>query len=207
MCYYIPSIAVWSLTVGTAAGAGEGADAASEQFYSPPTLWEMGMWRVARLMYLTQWKPRAEPMKTPFQGGQELAWFMAPRRWKEFGTWAAAEASTAAALTLPPLARSSGARPRTRLIAHCWAAASSTVGSRAAGAPLLHFGEWRFPAQGYIISNGDSWLYGLKGGSWHRKVIKRIDGVLMHTVQRCTLIFSDLFIQFSNSLMERRNVG
>lgn len=24
-----------------------------------PALWEMGMWRLARLMYLTQWKPRA----------------------------------------------------------------------------------------------------------------------------------------------------
>lgn len=48
-----------------------------EDSFIPPTLWEMGMWRVARLMYLTQWKPRADPMKTPFQGGQELAWFMA----------------------------------------------------------------------------------------------------------------------------------
>lgn len=48
-----------------------------DSFIPPPTLWEMGMWRVARLMYLTQWKPRAEPMKTPFQGGQEPAWFMA----------------------------------------------------------------------------------------------------------------------------------
>ncbi len=40
-----------------------------EDSFIPPTLWEMGMWRVARLMYLTQWKPKAEPMKTPFQGG------------------------------------------------------------------------------------------------------------------------------------------
>ena len=83
----------------------------------------------------------------------------------EFSTGTAAEASTAAALTLPPLELSSRARPQTRLIAHCWATASSTVGSRAAGAPLLHFGEWRFPAQGYIISNGDSDCIDKTGGA------------------------------------------
>lgn len=90
----------------------------------------------------------------------------------EFSTWTAAEALTTAASTLPPLTQSSEARPQTRLIAHCWATASSIVGSRAAGAPLLHFGEWSFPAQGYIISNGDSDYRGEEEGADTGKQLK-----------------------------------
>lgn len=69
-------IALLSLIVVSEAGAG--CESRSRgQFYSPPPSGRWGMWRVARLMYLTQWKPRAEPMKTLFQGGRELSWFMA----------------------------------------------------------------------------------------------------------------------------------
>lgn len=49
----------------------------SQDSFISPSHWEMGTWRVARLMYLTQWKPRAEPMKTSFKGGLKPAWFMA----------------------------------------------------------------------------------------------------------------------------------
>lgn len=79
MCRIILSIALLSLTFGSALGT-EWESRCRERTVlppRPPSLWEMGIWRVARLMYLTQWKPKAEPMKTPFQGGQELAWFMA----------------------------------------------------------------------------------------------------------------------------------
>lgn len=80
VCHVILSIALLARSVGSAVGAGwEQIQREREDSFISPllTFWEMGMWRVARLMYLTQWKLRAEPMKTFFQGGQEPAWFMA----------------------------------------------------------------------------------------------------------------------------------
>lgn len=123
----------------------------SQDSFIPPSHWEIGTWRVARLMYLTQWKPRAEPMKTSFKGGLKPAWFMASllegvqyldrRRGIDNGSFNSPSPHTEQWSPAPETPH---------------ATASSTVGSRAAGALLLHFGEWRFPAHGYIISNGDS---------------------------------------------------
>ena len=198
MCYYIPPMGLLSLTVGE--GEGEGADAASEQCYPPPPPpYPLGDGDVegCQVNVLDPMKAQSRAYENPLPGRSGAGLIYGPRRWEEFGTWAAAaEAPTAAALTLPPLAQSSGAQPpntpHSSLLSHCFIYSWLTC-SRGSAPP---FWGVEISSKGLYNFKWWQWLFRLKGGSWHREVIKRIDGVLMHTVQRCTLILSDLFILF-----------
>lgn len=118
-------------------------------------------------------------MKTSFQRGREQACFIAsqPDGVRSCpGTVAETPAAAAAAALTghPPLWWSSEAQPQTRLTAHCWAAAYSTVGSRAAGAPLHHFGWRRFPG----LHNFECWLSLYEEEEAGTRGIR---GVLIHT--------------------------
>lgn len=179
MCHFILSIALLSLTFGWAVGAGWDSRCRERTVLSPPTLWEMGMWRVARLMYLTQWKPKAEPMKTPFQGGQEPAWFMASLldgvqyldRGIDNSSFNSPSPYTEQWSPAPDT-------PHSSLLSHCFIYSWLTC-SRGSAPP---FWGVEISSTGLYNFKWWQWLYGWKGESWHRKVIKKIDGLLIHTV-------------------------
>lgn len=181
MCHFMLSIALLSLTFGSAVGAGWESRCRKRTVLSPPTLWEMGMWRVARLMYLTQWKPKAEPMKTPFQGGQEPAWFMASLldgvQYLDHGR----SIDNSSFNSPSPYTEQWSPAPDTphsSLLSHCFIYSWLTCG-RGSAPP---FWGVEISSTGLYNFKWWQWLYGWKGGSWHRKVIKRIDGLLIHTV-------------------------
>lgn len=131
--------------------------------------WGMEIWRAARLMYLTQWKPQAEHMKTSFREASSHPDLLPPC-WQEFSTRSTAETLQTAAFILPPqmlrlgmvwcLSAEPLSHPR-RLHGQLWAKISSV------GLCLIKWGQW---------------LCKPRGGR-HKKVF--------------TLMFSDLFRSFS----------
>lgn len=142
-------------------------------------LWETGMWRLARLMYLTQWKPRAEPMKTTFQGGQELAWFMASLL---DGVQYLDRSRGNSSFNSPSLYGEQWSpapdTPHSSLLSHCFIYSWLTR-SRGSAPPF-----WGVEISSTGLYKWWQWLYRWTGGSWHRKVIKRINGLLIHTVRQ-----------------------
>lgn len=145
-----------------------------------PALWEMGMWRHARLMYLTQWKPRAEPMKTTFQGGQEPAWFMASLL-DGVQYLDRSRGIENSSFNSPPLYAEQWSpapdTPRSSLLSHCFIYSWLTR-SRGSAPPF-----WGVEISSTGLYKWWQWLYRWTAGSWHWRVIKRINGLLIHTVR------------------------
>lgn len=146
----------------------ERTDAEKGQFYSLYPLGD-GMWWLARLMYLTQRKPRAEPMKTPFQGGQKLAWFMALllegvqylNRSSGIGNSGFNSPSLYAEQWSP-----APDTPHSSLLSHCFIYSWLTR-SQGSSPPF-----WGVEISSTGLYKWWQWLYSWTGGSRQRKVIK-----------------------------------
>ncbi len=165
----MPSIALLFLTCSSAVGARWESRCRRRTVLSPcSTLGEMGMWRVARLMYLTQWKPEAEPMKPPFEVGHKPAWFMAYLldgvQYLDRDTGIENSSFNSPS---PHSEQWSPApdTPHSSLLSHCFIYSWLTC-SRGSTPPF-----WGAEISSTGLYNFKWWqcLYGWRGGSWRRK--------------------------------------
>lgn len=113
----------------------------------------------------------------------------------EFSTWTAAEASTTAALTLPPSPHAeqwspAPDTPHSSLLSHCFIYSWLTC-SRGSAPP---FWGVEISCKGLYNFKWWQWLYRWNRGIWHREVIKRMDGLLILTVRHlCWYCLTYLF--------------